>query len=120
MTYEELHSLIKDVAEKEIEKSVSFFSSSSDTADKISDIIINDLKNKDKDNNKYTFIILGSYESELIKETVIGNRLIVDEYNYILCDDNEIVFSIPQENVVYVRKDWLIIFRYVVYFTNTD
>lgn len=105
MTYEELHSLIKDVAEKEIEKSVSVFSSSSDTADKISDIIINDLKNKDKDNNKYTFIILGSYESELIKETVIGNRLIVDEYNYILCDDNEIVFSIPQENVVYVIKD---------------
>ena len=50
------------------------------------------------------FVGVCQYESELLKEIIHGDKLSVDEYNYIVYSDSEIVFSIPQENVVYVKK----------------
>ena len=109
MTYESFSKLIKEVAEQEIEKSISYLSTPIDTATKISNIIIKKLKEEDKNNSVYTFIILGDYESELLKEIIHGDKLSVDEYNYVVYSDSEIVFSIPQENVVYVKKGWCLI-----------
>ena len=66
--------------------------------------IISKVKAFDDKDSRYDFVILGDYESPPLNETAYGNRLEVNEYNYTVYSDDEIVFSIPQENVIYVKR----------------
>lgn len=66
--------------------------------------IISKVKAFDDKDSRYYFVILGDYESPPLTETAYGDRLEVTEFNYTLYSDDEIVFSIPQENVIYVKR----------------
>ena len=104
MTYESL----KDLVEKEFENIVDhlppYMQISTLDYGSIASKIVNKVKEKEGNDSNYTFIILGAYEENLLKEEVSGDKLEVNEYNYTVYSDKEIVFSIPQENVVYVKK----------------
>ena len=66
--------------------------------------IISKVKAFDDKDSRYDFVILGDYESPPLTETAYGDRLEVTEFNYTVYSDDEIVFSIPQENVIYVKR----------------
>ena len=66
--------------------------------------IISKVKAFDDKESSYDFVILGDYESPPLTETAYGDRLEVTEFNYTVYSDDEIVFSIPQENVIYAKK----------------
>ena len=66
--------------------------------------IIAKVKAFDDKDSRYDFVILGDYESPPLTETAYGDRLEVTEFNYTVYSDDEIVFSIPQENVIYVKR----------------
>ena len=66
--------------------------------------IISKVKAFDDKDSRYDFVILGDYESPPLTETAYGDKLEINEYNYTLYSDDEIVFSIPQENVIYVKR----------------
>lgn len=66
--------------------------------------IISKVKAFDDKDSRYDFVILGDYESPPLTETAYGDRLEVTEFNYTAYSDDEIVFSIPQENVIYVKR----------------
>ena len=66
--------------------------------------IISKVKAFDDKDSRYDFVILGDYESPPLTETAYGDRLEVTEFNYTVYSDDEIVFSIPQENVIYAKK----------------
>ena len=66
--------------------------------------IISKVKAFDDKDSRYDFVILGDYESLPLTETAYGDRLEVTEFNYTGYSDDEIVFSIPQENVIYAKK----------------
>ena len=101
MTFESL----KELIEKELKETVAPYTQLSPLDLKsIASSIVDKVKEVGDNESTYTFVILGAYESELIKEVVSGDKITVDEYNYIVYSDGEIVFSIPQENVVYVKR----------------
>ena len=101
MTFESL----KELIEKELKETVAPYTQLSPLDLKyIASSIVDKVKEVGDNESTYTFVILGAYESELIKEVVSGDKITVDEYNYIVYSDDEIVFSIPQENVVYVKR----------------
>ena len=106
MTFESLKKLI----EKELEKTVGGYTQLSPLdLSGIASKIVDKVKEKGGNESSYTFIILGAYEENLLKEEVSGDKLEINEYNYTVYSDDEIVFSIPQENVVYVKKGWCLI-----------
>ena len=101
MTFESL----KELIEKELKETVAPYTQLSPLDLKsIASSIVDKVKEVGDNESTYTFVILGAYESELIKEVVSGDKITVDEYNYIVYSDDEIVFSIPQENVIYVKR----------------
>lgn len=101
MTFESL----KELIEKGLKETVAPYTQLSPLDLKsIASSIVDKVKEVGDNESTYTFVILGAYESELIKEVVSGDKITVDEYNYIVYSDGEIVFSIPQENVVYVKR----------------
>ena len=101
MTFESL----KELIEKELKETVAPYTQLSPLDLKsIASSIVDKVKEVGDNESTYTFVILGAYESELIKEVVSGDKITVDEYNYIVYSDGEIVFSIPQENVIYAKK----------------
>lgn len=101
MTFESL----KELIEKELKETVAPYTQLSPLDLKsIASSIVDKVKEVGDNESTYTFVILGAYESELIKEVVSGDRLEVTEFNYTVYSDDEIVFSIPQENVIYAKK----------------
>lgn len=105
MTYEKLYQLIGNTVCDNITNLVDGVRyNKNDFSNKIAKTIVDKVKEEERDASTYTFIILGAFESELLKETISGDSLEISEFNYTVYSDDEIVFSIPQENVVYVKR----------------
>ena len=104
MTYESLKDLIKNELENTMIKLPPYTPFTILDCDRVASNITNKVKEKEGNESNYTFIILGAYEENLLKEKVSGDKLEINEYNYTVYSDDEIVFSIPQENVVYVKR----------------
>ena len=104
MTYESLKDLIKKELESIVDHLPPYMQLSTLDYDRVASNITNKVKEKEGNESNYTFIILGAYEENLLREEVSGDKLEINEYNYTVYSDKEIVFSIPQENVVYVKK----------------
>ena len=104
MTIEQLKDIIEGTLQNSIDSCPAYTQATTLNTDVIVANIISKVKAFDDKDSRYDFVILGDYESPPLTETAYGNRLDVTEFNYTVYSDDEIVFSIPQENVIYVKR----------------
>ena len=104
MTIEQLKEIVSSELERAVKSAHPVHSIRDMNTDAVVNNIISKVKAFDDKDSRYDFVILGDYESPPLTETTYGDRLEVTEFNYTVYSDDEIVFSIPQENVIYVKR----------------
>ena len=104
MTIEQLKEIVSSELERVVKSAHPVHSIKDMNTDAVAESIISKVKAFEDKDSRYDFVILGDYESPPLTETAYGDRLEVTEFNYTLYSDDEIVFSIPQENVIYVKR----------------